>query len=154
MIIEGIKYERIGEQEYEMRLFEEQDERRLEVYLNRLYQVQNRDRTTHDYISYDSEVEKEFAEKLDSMESIRFFVKLPNWFKVPTPVGHYNPDWAIVAEKDSQIYLVRETKSAKDEGKRRAKENRKVWCGKKHFKALNVDFAVCTNVREAFEGIL
>ena len=154
MIIEGIKYEQIGDQKYEMRLFEEQDERCLEVYLNCLYEVQNRDRTTHDYIPYDSEVEKEFAEKLDSMEGIRFFVKLPNWFKVQTPIGHYNPDWAIVAEKDSKVYLVRETKSTKDEGKRRAKENQKIQCGEKHFKALNVDFAVCTNVKEAFRGIL
>jgi type III restriction enzyme len=154
MIIEGIKYERIGDQEYEMRLFEEQDERHLEVYLNRLYEVQNRDRTTHDYIPYDSEVEKEFAEKLDSMDGVRFFVKLPNWFKVPTPIGDYNPDWAIVAEKDSKVYLVRETKSTKDEGKRRTKENQKIECGEAHFKALDVDFAVCTNVKEAFEGIL
>ena len=124
------------------------------IYLNRLYEIQNKDRTTHDYIPYESEVEKEFAEKLDGMEGVRFFVKLPNWFKVSTPVGHYNPDWAIVAEKDSRVYLVRETKSTRDEGKRRAKENRKIQCGEKHFKALDVDFAVCTNVKEAFEGVL
>lgn len=154
MIIEGIKYEQIADQEYEMRLFEEQDERHLEVYLNRLYEVQNKDRTTHDCIPYDSEVEKEFAQKLDSMEGVRFFVKLPNWFKVPTPIGNYNPDWAIVAEKDSKVYLVRETKSTLDEGKRRTKENQKIQCGEEHFKAIDVDFAVCTNVKEAFEGVL
>ena len=153
MIIEGIKYERIGDQEYEMRLFEEQDEKYLEGYLNRLYEVQNQDRTTHDYIPYDSEVEKEFAEKLDSLEGVRFFVKLPNWFKIPTPIGDYNPDWAIVAERNSKVYLVRETKSTKDEGKRRMKENQKIQCGEEHFNAIGMDFAVCRNVQEAFEGV-
>lgn len=154
MIIDGIKYERIGDLEYEMRKFEEQDEKHLEIYLNKLYEVQNKDRTTHDFIAYDSEVEKEFAQKLDSMEGIRFFVKLPNWFKIPTPIGDYNPDWAIVAEKDAKVYLVRETKSTKDEGKRRTEENQKIQCGEEHFKSIGVDFAVCTNVKEAFQGVL
>ena len=153
MIIEGIKYEEIGGQVYEMRLFEEQDEKSLEVYLNRLYEVQNQGRTTHDYIPYDSEVEKDFAEKLDSMVGVRFFVKLPSWFTVPTPIGDYNPDWAIVFERNSKVYLVRETKSTKDEGKRRIKENQKIKCGERHFEAIKVNFAVCTNVQEAFEDV-
>jgi len=154
IVIDGIKYEKIGDQAFEMRLFEEEDAKHLGTYLDRLYKVQNQERTTHDYIVYESKVEKEFAEKLDSMESIRFFVKLPSWFVVPTPVGNYNPDWAIVAEKDAKIYLVRETKGTLDEEKRRMIENQKIKCGERHFEAIDVDFAVCTNVQDAFKNVL
>lgn len=154
IVIDGIKYEKIGDQAFEMRLFEEADEKHLGTYLDRLYKVQNQERTTHDYIVYESKVEKEFAEKLDSMNSIRFFVKLPSWFVVPTPVGNYNPDWAIVAEKDAKIYLVRETKGALEEERRRLIENQKIKCGARHFEAIDVDFAVCTNVRDAFKDVL
>jgi len=154
IVIDGIKYEKIGDQAFEMRLFEEEDEKHLGTYLDRLYKVQNQERTTHDYIVYESKVEKEFAEKLDSMDTIRFFVKLPSWFVVPTPVGNYNPDWAIVAEKDAKIYLVRETKGTLDEEKRRMIENQKIKCGERHFEAIDVDFAVCTNVQDAFKNVL
>jgi type III restriction enzyme len=71
-------------------------------------------KSIYDYIVYDSEVEREFAQKLDEREDIRLFVKLPEWFKVETPVGTYNPDWAIVKHDDETLYLVRETKGTKD----------------------------------------
>ena len=110
MVIDGIKYEQIQNQLYEMRLFEEKE---IEEYLSRLYEVQSTDdRTPYDFIPFDSEVEREVAEKLDSNENVKFFCKLPRWFVVPTPLGNYNPDWAIVAEHDEKLYLVRETKSS------------------------------------------
>jgi type III restriction enzyme len=68
----------------------------------------------YEYIVYDSEVEREFARKLDTREDIKLFVKLPRWFEVDTPIGKYNPDWAILKHNDNTLYLVRETKGTKD----------------------------------------
>jgi len=149
LIIDGIKYELIEGQFYEMRLFEEAE---IEEYLSRLYAVQSKDdRTPYDYIAYDSEVEKEIAEKLDTNENVKFFCKLPRWFVVPTPLGDYNPDWAVVTERDQKLYLVRETKSTHDRDKRRSIENKKVDCGKAHFATLGVDFKVAIDIREVLD---
>jgi len=150
LIIDGIKYELIEGQVYEMRLFEEAE---IEEYLSRLYVIQSKDdRTPYDYIAFDSEVEKEIAEKLDTNENVKFFCKLPRWFVVPTPLGDYNPDWAVVTERDQKLYLVRETKSTHDRDKRRSIENKKVDCGKAHFTTLGIDFKVATDIREVLEG--
>lgn len=151
MVVKGIKYEKVGDEVYEIKLFEEQDEKYLGAYLNQLYEVQNPCKTTHNYVPYDSNVEKDFAEKFDSVDRVRFFVKLPSWFKVPTPIGDYNPDWALVLEKDAKVYLVRETKSTKDESELRNREKDKIKYGDRHFKAIKVDFKVCTNVQEVFK---
>ncbi|HMX98880.1 MAG TPA: hypothetical protein PKC44_03750, partial [Agitococcus sp.] len=87
-----------------------------------------------------------FAEALEVREDIKLFVKLPSWFKIETPIGTYNPDWAIVKHHDHEkVYFVRETKGAdfnKKEG--RASEYAKVKCGEAHFEALGVDFKVVT----------
>jgi type III restriction enzyme len=98
--------------------------------------------SVYEYVVYESEVEREFARKLDQREDIKLFVKLPDWFKVETPVGTYNPDWAIVKCEDQTIYLVKETKGTKDFLKLRTLEADKVRCGKKHFETLGVPFAV------------
>ena len=76
------------------------------------------------------------------------FVKLPSWFKIETPIGPYNPDWAFVTESDERLYFVRETKSTLDSDDRRTKENQKIICGRKHFEALSVDFDVVTKLSE------
>lgn len=73
---------------------------------------------------------------------------MPRWFVVPTPLGDYNPDWAIVIEDDEKLYLVRETKSTHDRDERRNKENLKSDCGQAHFDALGVDYKVATNIQE------
>lgn len=149
MIVDGVKYEQIEGQIYEMRLFEE---REIEEYLSRLYEVQGKsDRTPYDFIPYDSQVEREIAEKLDSSENVKFFCKLPRWFVVPTPLGDYNPDWAVVTENGEKLYLVRESKSTHDRDKRREDENRKIDCGQAHFDALGVNFKVATNIHEVLE---
>ena len=84
------------------------------------------EKSIYDYVVYDSEVEREFAQKLDQRDDIRLFVKLPDWFKVETPVSAYNPDWAIVKHGDETLYLVRETKATKDFLKLRTTEVDKV----------------------------
>ena len=77
-----------------------------------------------------------------------FYVKLPRWFVVDTPVGHYNPDWAIVKKGDDTVYMVRETKGTKDFRRRRSSENDKLQCGEKHFAALGVPFGVVVSANE------
>jgi type III restriction enzyme len=149
LIIDGIKYEPIPGQFYEMRLFEIQE---VEEYLSRLYHVQSKDnRTPFDYIAYDSGTEEEVAKLLDGDEKVKFFCKLPRWFKVATPLGDYNPDWAVVVEDSHKLYLVRETKSTLDRDKRRESENKKVDCGKAHFKAIGVNFKDATTIHEVLQ---
>jgi len=75
-------------------------------------------------------------------------VKLPRWFKIDTPIGDYNPDWAFVTERDEKLYFVRETKSTLDSEERRTKENQKIDCGRRHFGVLGTDFDVVTSLSE------
>ena len=141
LLVDGIKYDRIGgtgpEAEWEMVLFKNEE---LVNVLTAL-QVQ---KSIYDYVVYESEVEREFARRLDQRNDIRLFVKLPDWLKVETPVGTYNPDWAIVKHDEEIVYLVRETKGTKDFLKLRTTEADKVRCGQRHFEALGVPFAVAT----------
>ena len=105
-------------------------------------------------------MEKSFAEALDAREEVKLFFKLPRWFQIPTPVGPYNPDWAIVAGDPNKVYMIRETKSTLDKGKRRESENQKIEFGRRHFKALSakaedeVDFKDCTSLAEALAGLI
>lgn len=150
LIIDGIKYEPLPGQHYEMRLFEEDE---VKEYLNCLYEVQSSDnRTPYNYIKYDSGVEKDVAELLDSDDKVKFFCKLPRWFKVATPLGDYNPDWAVVVDDAQKLYLVRETKSTLDRDKRRESENKKVDCGKAHFNSLGVNFKDAKNIFEVLQA--
>jgi type III restriction enzyme len=145
LLVDGIKYDRIegtgSDAEWEMVLFKNEE------LVNALTALEVK-KSIYDYVVYDSEVEREFAKRLDQREDIRLFVKLPDWFKVDTPVGTYNPDWAIVKHADETVYLVRETKGTKDFLKLRTSEADKVRCGQRHFDALGVSFAVTTTADE------
>jgi type III restriction enzyme len=145
LLVDGIKYDRIGgagpEAEWEMVLFKNEE------LVNVLTALQVK-KSIYDYVVYESEIEREFAQKLDQRDDIRLFVKLPDWFKVETPVGTYNPDWAIVKHHDETVYLVRETKGTKDFLKLRTSEADKVRCGQRHFEALGVPFAVVTSAND------
>jgi type III restriction enzyme len=158
LIIDGIKYEPVDGQYYEMRLFAEPE---IEEYLTRLYAVQHAEsqdagrivaRTPYSYVSYDSDIERDIAERLDADERVKFFCKLPRWFRVATPLGDYNPDWAVVVEEDEKLYLVRETKSTLERDKRRTTENKKVDCGKAHFEALGVNFRDASTIHEVLKA--
>jgi type III restriction enzyme len=145
LLVDGIKYERIpgegAETEWEMLLFKNEE---LINYLTAL-QVS---KSVYEYVVYESEIEKEFAKRLDEREDIKLFVKLPGWFEIDTPVGKYNLDWAIVKHEEQKIYLVRETKGTKDFLKLRNIEADKVLCGKKHFETLGVSFEVVVTADE------
>ncbi len=140
--IDGIKYERINGQEYEMMLFEAEE---ITGALTSMIEVGN---SIYDAVLFESEVERAFAEAMSTRTDIKLFIKLPWWFKIDTPIGTYNPDWAIVKEGDHKVYLVRETKSTKEELKMRSSEWAKIQCGKAHFKELGVDFDHVVNVSE------
>jgi len=145
LLVDGIKYERIGaggpESEWEMMLFKNEE---LVSYLTALAV----EHSLYEYVVYDSEIEREFARKLDQREDIRLFVKLPSWFEIDTPVGKYNPDWAIIKHDGQAMYLVRETKGTKDFLKLRTSEADKVRCGQRHFEAIGVPFAVVVTADE------
>ncbi len=134
LMIDGIKYEKIGSTIYEMTLFENNE---LEIYVdNFTHIVADADKTIYEnYIPLDSGVENQFAKDCESSENIEFYFKLPYWFKIPTPIGNYNPDWAIVFKQEKKIYFVAETKS---EGQELLKsEKLKIKCGKAHFKKFD-----------------
>ena len=94
----------------------------------------------YEHVVYDSTVERDFAEALERNEAIKVYAKLPGWFKVPTPLGTYNPDWAVLVERDGQerLYFVVETKSSLFDDDLRDLESGKIKCGAAHFKALAV----------------
>lgn len=149
-LVNGIKYEKVNEW-YEMSQLQESIES-WEDY------VVPANRSVYDNIEYDSEIEKVFTEKLERIDQVRMYIKLPPWFTVRTPVGEYNADWAIVWEDRDvhgkptdkpMVYLVRETKSTTQEDKLRPDERRKIACGGKHFgEALGVNYAVVTSAKE------
>jgi type III restriction enzyme len=145
LIVDGIKYERIPttnpEFEWRQELFKNEE---LINYLTAL-QVNH---SMYEYIVYDSEIERQFAQKIDGRPDIKLFVKLPRWFEIDTPIGKYNPDWAILKQNDETLYLVRETKSTKDFLKLRTTEADKVRCGQKHFDAIGTSFAVVVSADE------
>ncbi len=148
LMLEGITYEKVAGQFWEQSRLEQDAEEGIVRYLTNLYEVKHRDKALFDAIEYESEVEKQFARDLDNNENVKLFVKLPSWFKIDTPIGTYNPDWAFVTERDEKLYFVRETKSTLDNEERRTKENQKIACGQKHFDALGVDYDVVTSLAE------
>ena len=140
--IEEITYSATGEK-YSIERFSEE----VLSYEDRILDItgEKQIKTLYDGIIYDSDVERDFAENLISSPYIRYFLKLPDWFKIATPVlwwEAYNPDWAILASRDGtdsdmKLYFVIETKSSMNEDERRWTENQKIECGKRHFQAID-----------------
>ena len=112
-------------------------------------------RHLYDHIVYDSTNEKEFAEKLDTCEDVAVYVKLPNGFYINTPVGHYNPDWAISFKKGTvkHIYFVAETKGSMDTMQLKEMESSKIHCAREHFKAISSD-SVKYDVVHTYEDLM
>jgi restriction endonuclease len=151
-LVDGVQYLEI-EDGYEMSLFEN-----LEGYADSLLPIE---KSIYDHVIYDSRNERDFAQTLEAMDEVRLFVKLPAWFTVPTPIGDYNPDWAIVfhiqdsfGETREKLYLVRETKATDDPEERRGLENLKIRCAGRHFQTIDVDYDVATDAQQFREKIL
>jgi type III restriction enzyme len=148
LMLEGLQYEAVKDHFWEMSRLEREVEADLVRYLSNLYMVQNGDKAIYDAIEIDSEVERQFARDLDNNDTVKLFVKLPWWFKIDTPVGTYNPDWAFVTQREEKLYFVRETKSTIDSDELRSKEKQKIACGREHFKSIGVDFDVVTSLSQ------
>ncbi len=150
-IVDGIKYHRIGDDEfYGQELFQDQE---LYGYLSK--NMVKATKAVYDHVVYDSDVEREFAERLDQSVDVKVYAKLPDWFKIETPLGTYNPDWAVLVERDGalRLFFVVETKGSLLTDALRQTEQGKIDCGKAHFKALGTDvhFTVA-NSYDSFEG--
>ena len=151
LLVDGIEYQEINGKRYAMSLFDEQ----IETYLSSIYPPSNDELNTlitktvyeaqsldddklplgeaFSCVLSDSEPENQFAHDCSLDERVRFFFKLPAKFKISTPLGNYNPDWAVVFEHNKRVYFVAETKSSTIENERRNSENLKIKCGHKHF---------------------
>jgi type III restriction enzyme len=154
LLVKGIEYHQINGRRYEMALFDEE----LETYLSSIYPNANDELTTpilktlleaqpvdedkkplgepFTCVLSESDPESQFAHDCSVDDRVKFFFKLPSAFKIDTPLGSYNPDWAVVFENDSRVYFVAETKSSTVMGERRSKENLKIECGRVHFKLV------------------
>ena len=154
LMLKGIRYEQIDGISWEMHTLEEEAEKELTRYIDKLYKVKHREKTPFDYIEWQSSVEQQFAAELDANEDVRCFIKLPNWFKVDTPLGPYNPDWAILYTNGAtRLYLVRETKGSLIQESLRESEKQKIDCGRKHFRAIGVDYNVTTSLGETIRAL-
>lgn len=138
LAIDGIKYIKLaGEEYYVQEIF---DSSELIANLDKnAVQVEN---SVYDYLIYDSGVESRFATSLDEDPDVRMFFKIPSRFKIETPIGSYNPDWAVFLEKDGEqkLYFVLESKGTTSLFDLRSPEQLKIHCGKQHFNALGVNF--------------
>lgn len=135
-LVDGIKYQKLGDQHvYAQELFEKEE---LTGYLKNM--LMDTQKSIYEHVVYDSTTERDFADGLEKNDAIKLYAKLPGWFKVPTPLGTYNPDWAVLVEEDGaqRLYFVVETKSSLFTDDLRDKESAKIECGKAHFKALVV----------------
>lgn len=143
--VDGIKYEKTGES-YDMKLFENKE---LESYLYNAVSksgaigVENELKTVYDYVTVDSEIEYNFMKSLEQTEKVKFYIKLPSWFKIDTPLGSYNPDWAVVFDGDKRIYFVAETKGSDSihDDHIQGSQKQKILAARKHFETINVPYA-------------
>lgn len=154
-LVEGVTYEPTEGSCYDQRKLSELDGQEVAHSIDRIVNLSVDDgsplRSLTQPIAVDSGVEYAFAMELQNRSDVLCFAKLPSGFKVPTPVGAYNPDWAII-KNDSQgepkLYLVRETKDTLAEETLSESERYKIRCARKHFKALGINYAVCVSSEE------
>lgn len=136
-LVDGIKYQKLGDEHfYAQELFDQEE---LTGYLKNM--LMDTEKSIYEHVVYDSTTERDFADALEKNDAIKLYAKLPGWFKVPTPLGSYNPDWAVLVEQDGaqRLYFVVETKSSLFTDDLRDKESAKIECGKAHFHALAAD---------------
>jgi type III restriction enzyme len=148
MMVDGIKYQLTLGDEYDMLLFEANE---IESYIDNMYAVSQPGKTISDHIIFDSEIESQFARDCDNNEQVEFFIKLPNWFVIQTPIGTYNPDWALIFKNDERLYFVAETKSTPEGATENLRRNEllKIECGKAHFEEFdNVTYRQVRQLRE------
>lgn len=150
----GVKYVKLDDAFYEMRRFESGD--LMEVFASNVRAVEKLEKTlfTHIVIDSNSSPERLFAQACEDSEDVLFYIKLPRWFQIETPVGPYNPDWAVAYRNDKTLYFVAETKKTSNGDHvqldlLRPIEDLRIECGKRHFKNFEqVQFRVVSTLEE------
>lgn len=132
VIIEHLTYDEIADS-HSLDIFT-QDKQKID--LSKAGEKLNRH--IYDYVITDSKIEREFAKKLDTSEEVVVYAKLPKGFFIPTPVGEYNPDWAISFKEGTvkHIYFIAETKGSMSSMELRAIEKSKIECARKFFSKI------------------
>ncbi len=149
LAIDGISYIKLdGQEYYAQEIFDTE-----EFIANLDRNAVKVEHSVYDYIVYDSSsVERPFAVALDNDPDVKMFFKIPDRFKIETPIGTYNPDWAVHLTKNGEekLYFVLETKGSTSFMDLRTREQLKIHCGKKHFEALDngVELQVATEWNE------
>ena len=154
-LVDGVQYEKLG-QWYEMSQFALELETWSEYLVKSVRPDGSEGTSLYDGVFWDSvTIEKPFIEALEHRKDVRLYFRLPAWFLVNTPIGQYNPDWAIVMDNPENneakpvLYLVRETKGTGRLSDLRPQERRKILCGKRHFEgALGVSYRVVSSASE------
>ena len=150
----GVQYIKLDDACYEMRRFEEDD--LMPVFASNVRAVEKHEKTlfSHIVIDANSGPERLFAQACENSDDVLFYIKLPHWFKIETPVGPYNPDWALAYRNDKVLYFVAETKKTGSGDHVRLDllrpiEELRIECGKRHFKNFQqVQFKVVTTLNE------
>jgi len=133
-IIDGIAYKKMGDDDmYNQVLFENEE---LYGYMNSNMLESNK--SPYEYVVWDSGIESSLAQEFERNTNVKTYVKLPKWFKIDTPLGYYNPDWAVLFEKDNEerLFFVVESKGTMGFEFLRPVEQGKIICGKSHFNEL------------------
>lgn len=150
-MVDGIKYEKNENEElYDQSLFVEDE---ISAYSDNIVPVSD-NRSPYDHIIVDSSVEREFAVSCEQDPNVKFYIKLPSKFKIKTPLGSYNPDWALALEENGKdkLYFIVETKGSIAAEDLRATELAKIRCGEKHFAAIQtgITFKKATELQEVY----
>jgi type III restriction enzyme len=149
IVVEGVEYQRVERLEYQQSAFKEDSTK--EYFKGNVVAVSKQDKTlfSHIVIDSDSTPEKKFMEACENNDDVMFYLKLPEWFVIDTPVGTYNPDWALAYQNDKTLYFVAETKGHTNLALLRPLERLKIECGKKHFKLFErIEFRVVKEFSE------
>lgn len=156
-IVDGIVYKKIGKHEYfSQELFENEE---LFGYLKS--NMVESTKSPFEYVVHDSAIESNLAREFEKNANIKIYTKLPSWFKIDTPLGTYNPDWAILFEKDSEekLYFVVESKGTLGLDYLRPAEKGKIDCGIKHFEELsrqngeNLKLIVAKDIKDVVNSV-
>lgn len=157
-IVDGIVYTKIGDHEiYSQELFQNEQ---LTGYLKSNMIASTK--SPYEHVVYDSGIESEFAKEFERNTNVKVYAKLPGWFQIDTPLGKYNPDWAVLFEVDGteKLFFVVESKGTMGYDFLRPAEQGKIECGKKHFKELaartgsNLSLEHASNIDEFIEKAL
>ena len=135
-LTEGIKYEKVDDYYEQDFIFNDEE---LYGYKDRNVLDVSSDKNIYDHVIYDSEIEREFAIDAENDDDVLLYAKLPSRFKIDTPIGNYNPDWAVVlnTNEGEKLYFVAETKGTENINDLKGTEKKKILCGRKHFEVID-----------------